>query len=83
MRLMQKHEYKVKTLQASARDFIEIEFVDEDGNPVADEDYILFLPDGSQRKGKVDSEGYAVEKDVPSGEITVEFPNIEELDVEE
>jgi hypothetical protein len=57
------------------KDYVEIELKGEDGGPVANEKYILHLPDGSQRKGQLDASGYAREKDVPPGEIRVEFPD--------
>lgn len=63
------------------RDWVEIELVDEDGNPIADENYVLHLPDGQERKGKLDRNGYAKEKDVPPGKIFVEFPNLEWIDI--
>jgi len=81
--MTQKREIKVKTIEARLLDRIEIELVDENGNPVADEEYILYLPDGKERKGKVDSKGYAMEKDIPPGEILVKFPNLEEVDIED
>lgn len=65
------------------KDWIEIELVDEEGDPVADEDYILHLPDGQERKGKLNSNGYAKEEDVPPGKIFVEFPNLEGVDIAE
>ncbi len=57
------------------KDWIEIELLDEDGNPVANEDYILHLPDGRQKQGKLDTNGRAREKDIPPGSIPIEFPN--------
>lgn len=81
--MVQKHEIKVNTIKARLLDSIEIELVDENGNPVADEEYILYLPDGKERKGKVDSKGYAKEKDIPPGELFVKFLNLEEVDVED
>jgi hypothetical protein len=57
------------------KDWIEIRLTGRGGTPVPDADYVLTMPDGSQRKGKLDGNGYAVEKDVPPGNITIEFPN--------
>jgi hypothetical protein len=42
--------------------------------PAAGEDYVLKLPDGSERRGTLDDQGKAREKDVPPGEFKVEFP---------
>lgn len=72
---------KVGEVQADSdllefRDWIEIMLEDNEGNPVGDEDYILYLPDGNQKKGKLDSKGYAKEDDIPPGRIRVEFPQM-------
>lgn len=57
------------------KDWVEIVLNDNMGNPVPDEDYVLTLPDGSEKKGKLDKKGRAVEKGIPPGKINVEFPN--------
>jgi len=57
-------------------DYVEIELRDEDGKPRANEEYILFLPDGSVRKGKLDSSGKKKEEKIPSGSCSVKFPNL-------
>lgn len=57
------------------RDWVEINLVDEDGQPIADEDYTMYLADGSERSGTLDSEGHAREEDVPPGEYLIVFPN--------
>jgi hypothetical protein len=62
------------------KDWIEIELRDEDGNLIADEDYILHLPDGQQRSGKLDENGFARETDIPPGTVRVEFPSRENVD---
>ena len=58
------------------KDFIEISLKDPEGNPFSDEEYILILADGSERKGKLDQDGYAKIVDVPPGKFTVKFPNL-------
>jgi hypothetical protein len=57
-------------------DYIEIELKDENGKPMANEEYILYLPDGSVRKGKLDGSGKKKEEKVPSGLCSVKFPNL-------
>jgi len=57
------------------KDWIEIELLDEDGNAVANEDYILHLPDGGQRRGTLDGSGQAREEGIPPGNVEIEFPN--------
>jgi len=58
------------------KDWIEIELKDQFGAPIPEENYTLRLPDGSERKGKLDKEGKATEKDVPPGKATFEFPDL-------
>jgi len=57
------------------KDWIAIELKDEEGNPLPDEDYVLYLPDGSIRKGKLNSTGYKKEEKIPAGNCSVKFPN--------
>ena len=65
------------------KDWIEISLVDFSGNPVPDEDYNLYLPDGSEKSGKLDSEGLATVKDVPPGKFHVKFPGVATIYPEE
>lgn len=58
------------------KDWIEISLKDEKGVAVGDIEYELTLPDNSTRKGKLDSNGRAREKDVPPGRSKVSFPNL-------
>jgi hypothetical protein len=58
------------------KDWIEINLTNQIGKPIPDEEYILHLPDGTERKGQLDDQGHAIERDVPPGKYTVEFPNL-------
>ncbi len=58
------------------KDYVEIYLKNPAGEPIADEDYILTLPDGTDIEGKVDSEGYAKVEGIPPGKVSVRFPNI-------
>ena len=58
------------------KDWVELELIDEEGNQKPNEEYIIHLPDGTQKKGNLDSKGYAKVKDIPPGKFTVEYPNI-------
>lgn len=58
------------------KDWVELELVDEEGNQKPDEEYIIHLPDGTQKKGNLDSKGYAKVEDIPPGKFSVEYPNI-------
>ena len=77
---------KVKNSKARSdllefRDWIEIELIDENDNPVANEDYVLYLPNGEVRKGKLDANGYKKEENIPPGKCQVEFPNQSNVEV--
>jgi len=58
------------------KDWIEITVRDEFGNPKASIDFILYLPDGRQKSGQLDSEGYVKVHDIPPGKYRVEFPSL-------
>jgi uncharacterized Zn-binding protein involved in type VI secretion len=68
--------FKARSGLLYLEDYIEIELRDENGKPRANEEYILFLPDGSVRKGKLDGSGKKKEEKVPSGSYSVKFPNL-------
>lgn len=57
-------------------DCLEIELRDEDDNPIANEDYLITLPNGEVRKGKLDGQGSKKEKNLPPGRCIVRFPNL-------
>lgn len=58
------------------KDWIEIELRDQDGEVIPDEEYVLTLPDGTERNGKLDENGRAIEKDVPPGKCYVRFTKL-------
>ena len=57
------------------KDWIEIELKDRAGAPVAEERYVVTLPDGQQREGVLDEEGTARLNDIPAGPVVVNFPD--------
>jgi len=66
------------------KDWIEISLVDKDENPMPDEKYILYLPDGSQKKGTLDNQGKAKIEDILPGPVKIEYPDVDSIeDVEE
>lgn len=72
---------KVKECKARSdllrfRDWIEIELKDEENNPIADEDFLLFLANGEVKKGKTDQNGYIKVEDICPGSCHIKFPNI-------
>jgi hypothetical protein len=54
------------------KDYIEFDLRDEDGDPLAKADYVLHLPDGSERRGTVDEYGRGREEDIPPGDVEIE-----------
>jgi len=58
------------------KDYLEIELLDNDDNPIPNEEYILYLSNGEIRKGKLDGNGYKKEEEVLPGNCDVKFPNI-------
>lgn len=57
------------------KDWIRISLQDFDGNPLKEEEYIIFLPDGTEKRGKLDADGTAIIEDIPPGRFHVEYPN--------
>jgi hypothetical protein len=55
------------------KDWLEIKLTDSLGQPIANVGYTLYLPDGSQRKGRLSADGFAREGDVPPGRCRFEF----------
>jgi hypothetical protein len=60
------------------KDWIEVELLSPSGGPVPNADYILRLPDGTEKKGQLDGNGRARVDDVPPGTFKIVFPNLEE-----
>jgi uncharacterized Zn-binding protein involved in type VI secretion len=54
-------------------DEIELKLRDEEDKPVKNAGYKIFLPNGDIRKGKLDSDGYAKEENIPPGKVEVVF----------
>ena len=57
-------------------DFMEIELKDEENNPLANEEYIIFAPNGEVKTGKLNGSGYAKVEKIPGGISSVRFPNL-------
>jgi hypothetical protein len=58
------------------KDWIEINLKNQHGVPIPNEDYVIKFSDATERKGKLDKDGKATEKDAPPGKYSVEFPNL-------
>lgn len=57
------------------KDFIEIQANEPDGSAIADEDVKVTLPDGSEKEGKTDANGYCKIEGIPPGRCQISFPN--------
>lgn len=57
-------------------DFLELELKDSDGRPLANEEYILFLPNGKVESGKLDSNGYRKIEKIPAGKYSLRLPGL-------
>ncbi len=60
------------------KDWIEVELLDSGGRPVPNTDYILRLPDGTEKRGQLDGDGKARVEDVPPGAFKIVFPNLDQ-----
>ncbi|MBK7674257.1 MAG: hypothetical protein IPJ27_05525 [Candidatus Accumulibacter sp.] len=57
---------------------IEIELVDEQGQPVPGEEYCITDPDGCERRGYLDRNGFAREEGIKrAGECKISFPKLD------
>ena len=68
---------KVESGVLGFRDWVDLSLTLGGTRPAADEEYVLTLPDGKERKGKLDDQGKAREKDVPPGDFKVRFPRLQ------
>jgi len=55
------------------KDWLEITLKNEDGSPAADVEYRVVLPDGTEKSGRLDSDGRARLDGIPPGTCTVTF----------
>jgi hypothetical protein len=58
--------------------WIEIELVGEDDKPIPNEKYKVKLPDGSEKEGKLDENGWARVEIAAKGDCEVTFPEMDE-----
>jgi hypothetical protein len=69
---------RAKSALLKYKDWIELQLEDEDGNSMPDEEYVLYLSNGEIRSGKLDSNGYKKETNIPPGACRIDFPNAED-----
>lgn len=58
------------------KDIIRLVLKTLSGQPMPNEEYIVFLADGSEKRGKLDNDGLAEITDVSPGPFHVEYPNM-------
>jgi hypothetical protein len=63
--------------ECSEKTWVAIELLDEEGNPVAGESYILQLPDGSIMEGNLDESGKAGANNIDPGQCKICFPRFD------
>ena len=57
------------------KDYLELEFIDRNGEPRKNEKYKITLADGTEKEGNLDDDGRARVDDVPPGPYRIEFPD--------
>jgi hypothetical protein len=67
--------------QMSETHWIEILVVDEDGEPVSDQQYTLRLTDGSTQEGRLDGSGRIYLSSIQPGVVEISFPKMIEFGV--
>lgn len=60
------------------RHWIEIELVGEDDKPIPNQKYKVVLPDGTEKSGTLDQNGWARVEGDPQGEYEVSFPELDQ-----
>jgi hypothetical protein len=63
------------------KDWLEVRVLGRDGLPIANEHYILTLPDGTTREGNLDQDGRAMLEDLPPGPCRMSVPNVRGLEL--
>src|ERR1041385_920124 len=75
--LQDEEAAKQEAPAAEEQHWIEIGLKDDDGKPVADEAYLIELPDGSQITGRTDANGRARVEGIDPGTAKVSFPEVD------
>lgn len=57
------------------RDWIELELTNSARQPIANKQYILYLPSGQVCRGNLDGNGFKREENIPPGRCRVRFPD--------
>ncbi len=60
---------KTKSALLIFKDYVELELKDDDGKPVGNVKYTVYLPNGGVKEGYLDKDGYAKVEELPPGSI--------------
>lgn len=71
----QVHKFQMKG--ELHRHWIEIELVGEDDKPIPNEKYKVKLPDGTEKEGTLDQNGWARVESDPKGDCEITFPEMD------
>lgn len=71
--MVEQAEYRVVDINPYGPNFIEAFLVDTQGNPLQGTEYVVILPDGTQRRGSTDFEGRVRMVNLPEGEVKLEL----------
>ena len=66
-----------KPVQPCGQTWIEIELVDEEGQPVPGTKYKITTPDGQVKQGQLNSQGVARVDSINPGNCTITFPELD------
>jgi uncharacterized Zn-binding protein involved in type VI secretion len=65
-----------KERKKQEQDWIAIELIDDEGEPCANERYVIVAADGSEYPGRLDERGRARVEGIPSGAVQIRFPEL-------
>jgi hypothetical protein len=54
--------------------FVKLRLVDEDGNALADQVFVVKTPDGKDVVGLTDAQGFGEVPGIPAGQCSIRFP---------
>jgi uncharacterized Zn-binding protein involved in type VI secretion len=77
--IIRVRQQKARSEFLEYQDWIDIELRDDDDKPIGNEEYILYLPNGEIRNGKLDQNGHKREENIPPGKCRVIFPKFDEV----
>jgi hypothetical protein len=64
--------------KASEKHWIEIQLVDESGDPVANQSFLIITADGTEQKGTTDDTGSARLDGIVQGQCKISFPDLDQ-----